>query len=55
MRLFSKEKFIKAEGYKVYLKCKYWVDKCDGKRVIGEYVGNYISDRDWEIETEEVK
>lgn len=55
MRVFSKKKFIETEGYDVYLKCKYWVDKCDGKRVIGEYVDNYISDRDWEIEKEATK
>lgn len=50
MRVFSKEKFIETEGYEVYLKCKYWVDKCDGKRVQGGYVESYISDPSWEIE-----
>lgn len=55
MRVFSKEKFIETEGYEIYLKCKYWVDKCDGKRTEGGYVGNYLSDATWEIETEEVK
>ena len=55
MKVFSKEKFIETEGYEVYLKCKYWVDKCDGKRVVNGSVENYFSDMQWEIETEEVK
>ena len=51
MKVFSKEKFIEVEGYEVYLKCKYWVDKCDGKRVVNGYVGNYLSDYQWETES----
>lgn len=49
MRVFSKEKFIEAEGYEVYLKCKDWVDVCDGKRVSGGEVDGWESHRDWEI------
>ena len=55
MRVFSKEKFIEEEGYEVYLRCQYWVDKCDGKRVVSGYVENYISDLSWEVEAEEIK
>lgn len=51
MRIFSKEKFIESEGYEVYLKCKGWVDECDGKRVEGGEVNGWISDKDWEIES----
>ena len=50
MRVFSKEKFIEAEGQDVYEKCKGWVDELDGKRVVGGKVDGYISSYDWEIE-----
>ena len=50
MRVFSKEKFIEDSGYNEYLKCKGWVDECDGKRVIGGEVNGYASDPAWEIE-----
>ncbi|MGN0768458.1 MAG: hypothetical protein ACI4M8_03780 [Christensenellales bacterium] len=50
MRVFSKEKFIEDEGQEAYLKCKGWVDECDGKRVEGGEVDGYLSDRAWEIE-----
>lgn len=53
MRVFSKEKFIEDNGYDVYLKCKGWVDECDGKRVVGKYVGDYLTDPNWEIDTSE--
>lgn len=49
MKIFSKEQFIKSEGYEVYLKCKGWVDACDGKRVEGGEVDGYQSDRSWEL------
>lgn len=49
MRVFSKEKFIESEGYEVYLKCKEWVDICDGKRVTGGNVEGWESHKDWEI------
>lgn len=51
MRVFSKEKFIEAEGQAVYEKCKEWVDAVDGKRVINGEVDGYASDKDWEVET----
>ena len=54
MRVFSKEKFIETEGLKVYEQCKRWVDLIDGKRVVGGEVNGYASDRDWEIEREEI-
>lgn len=41
MRIFSKEKFIEDEGQASYLKCKGWVDECDGKRVAGGKVDGY--------------
>ena len=50
MRVFSKEKFIQDSGYDAYLKCKDWVDKADGKRVVAGEVNGYLSDRAWEIE-----
>lgn len=55
MRVFSKDKFIEAEGQEMYLKCKGWVDECDGKRIQGKYAGNYLSDPNWEIEMENEK
>ena len=50
MRVFSKEKFIEAEGYDVYLKCKEWVDEIDGKQVVCGEVDGYASDITWEKE-----
>ena len=50
MRVFSKEKFIEAEGQQVYEKCKEWVDEIDGKIVVGGEVDGYASDRAWEVE-----
>ena len=50
MRIFSKEKFIEAEGAAVYEKCKSWVDIADGERVIAGEVNGFASDKDWEIE-----
>lgn len=50
MRVFSKAKFIEAEGQEVYLQCKGWVDEVDGKRVVGGSVDGYTSDSDWEVE-----
>lgn len=50
MRVFSKEKFIEDNGYDVYVKCKEWVDECDGKRVINGEVNGYASDTAWEEE-----
>lgn len=50
MRIFSKEKFIEDSGEEVYLKCKEWVDACNGKRVVNGEVDGYISDKAWEIE-----
>lgn len=49
MKVFSKEKFIEAEGYKVYLKCKDWVDECNGQRVEAGEVNGWLSDKAWEI------
>lgn len=48
MRVFSKARFIEAEGQEVYMQCKSWVDEIDGKRVVAGYVDGYASDRDWE-------
>lgn len=50
MRVFSKEKFIQAEGQEIYEKCKGWVDLLDGKTVVAGKVDGYISSYDWEIE-----
>lgn len=50
MRVFSKEKFIEAEGQEIYEKCKGWVDMLDGKTVVGGKVEGYISSYDWEVE-----
>lgn len=49
MRVFSKKKFIEDSGQEAYLKCKEWVDECDGKKVIGGEVGGYLSDKAWEV------
>lgn len=49
MRVFSKQKFIEDSGQEAYLKCKDWVDACDGKRVIGGEVDGYLSDKAWEV------
>ena len=50
--IFSKEEFILTEGFDVYLKCKGWVDECDGKRIVGGKIEgtDYNSDKDWEKE-----
>ena len=50
MKVFSKERFIEVEGYEVYLKCKDWVDECDGKKVVSGEVDGWLSDKDWEVE-----
>lgn len=52
MKVFSKAKFIEDGGYNCYLKCKSWVDECDGKIVEGGYVNGYASDRAWEVEAD---
>ena len=52
MRVFSKAKFIESEGLDSYLKCKEWVDICDGKKSIGGNVEGWESHRDWEEEEE---
>ena len=49
MKIFSKQRFIEAEGNEVYLKCKAWVDMCDGKRVEQGEVNGWLSDKAWEI------
>lgn len=50
MRVFSKEKFIEVEGYEVYLRCKDWVDECDGKRIVQGCAGECLSHKTWEVE-----
>ena len=55
MKVFSKECFIEVEGHEVYLKCKGWVDDCDGKRVEQGEVNGWLSDKSWEIIKENTK
>lgn len=50
MKVFSKEAFIKAEGYSDYLTSQIWVDECDGKPVRGGFCGEYVADDAWCIE-----
>jgi DNA-directed RNA polymerase subunit H (RpoH/RPB5) len=47
MKVFSKEQFIKAEGYNDYLESRIWVDECDGKIVRHGFCGEYVADDAW--------
>lgn len=47
MKVFSKERFIKAEGYKDYLASRIWVDECEGKPVRDGFCGKYVADDAW--------
>lgn len=53
MKVFSKEKFIKVEGYKDYLAHRKWVNECDGKPVRGGMCGKYCADDAWCIDVPE--
>lgn len=47
-KIFSKEKFIEAEGEKAYLgTSRGWVDKCDGEEVINGRINCYTIQDAW--------
>lgn len=54
MKVFSKAKFVKVEGYGAYLESQKWVDECDGKPVRDGLCGVYCADDEWCIEAPDV-
>ncbi len=53
-KVFSKEKFIEYEGMNEYLKCKAWVDECDGLTAKEMLKKRYIFSPTWMIEVDEL-
>lgn len=53
-KVFSKEKFIEYEGMNEYLKCKAWVDECDGLTPEEMLKKRYIFSPSWMIEVDEL-
>lgn len=50
MRVFSRDKYIEAEGFSNYLKNNVWVDDLDGLDVVEVRKAGYFSYPEWEIE-----
>lgn len=55
MKIFSKKKYIEAEGMNSYLYHRKWVDLCDGKKVVDQNVAGtlYIASDRWCNEVED--